>query len=76
MDPKTLQGKVILITGAARSLGEAFADYFENVGATSIRTDINDSASNVEKLDVRLRSDWESVVSGAVARYGKIDGPA
>jgi len=74
MDPRTLQGKVILITGAARSLGAAFADYFENVGATSIRTDLNDSASNVEKLDVRSREDWETVVNRAVARYGKIDG--
>jgi len=73
MDPKTLQGKVILITGAARSMGADFADYFEKLGATVIRTDINDSASNVEKLDVRRRDDWETVVNRAVARYGKID---
>ncbi len=73
MDRNALDGKVILITGAARSMGAAMADYFESSGGTVIRTDI-DSGRGVTHLDVTKRRDWETVVEDVVRDHGRIDG--
>lgn len=68
-----LHGKVILVTGAARSIGAAISDHAEGCGATVIRTDI-EPGGDVQQLDVRSRADWERVVSRIVAEHGRIDG--
>ena len=73
MDKGALEGKVILITGAARSLGAAMADYFEEAGGTTIRTDI-DSGPGVVHMDVTEIRDWETVVGDAVRDHGHLDG--
>lgn len=74
MDSDALAGKVILVTGAARSIGRALCDGFESVGATVIRTDIDDGASDVEHLDVTSEDEWNTVVASVVKRHRRIDG--
>ena len=47
MDKEALEGKVILVTGAARSLGAAMSDYFEASGGTVVRTDIDSGPGDI-----------------------------
>jgi 3alpha(or 20beta)-hydroxysteroid dehydrogenase len=69
----SLEGRVVIVTGAARSLGAATASYLENLGATVTRSDIVEAPA-VVKLDVRERDDWEAVVEETIDRHGRIDG--
>ncbi len=73
MDKSALKGKVIVVTGAARSLGAAMSDYFEDAGGQVLRTDI-DSGPGVTHLDVTKRRDWETVIGQVVDDHGRLDG--
>ena len=79
-----LNGKVALITGAARGIGQAVSELFSQEGATVLLTDINDDlgrkaaltiGSNTEylHLDVSCESDWEAVSNHVQERYGHLD---
>ena len=82
-----LDGKVALITGAARGMGESHARLFAKEGAKVIATDRRDKlgeetvasirAAGGEAIylshDVTDEGQWQSVIATAVARYGKID---
>jgi cyclopentanol dehydrogenase len=82
-----LEGKVALISGAARSLGAAFAKAFAQEGARVVLGDILDEAGKqVEneirasgsearylRLDVTSEADWRNAIQEAVRRYGKLD---
>ena len=72
-DYDALAGLTIMVTGAARSLGAAFSDYFEDRGATVWRTDI-EASEGVHRLDVTSRAEWEASVNEALAEHGRIDG--
>jgi 3alpha(or 20beta)-hydroxysteroid dehydrogenase len=72
-DYDALAGLTIMVTGAARSLGAAFCDYFEQRGATVWRTDI-EQGDGVHRLDVTSRAEWEAAVDEALAEHGRIDG--
>ena len=72
-DYDALAGLTIMVTGAARSLGAAFSDYFEDRGAAVWRTDI-DASEGVHRLDVTSRLEWETSVKEALAEHGRIDG--
>lgn len=72
-DFDALAGLVIMVTGAARSLGAAFSDYFEQRGASVWRTDI-DAGDGVHRLDVTSRAEWETAVDEVIAAHGRIDG--
>ena len=74
MNQISLDGKVILVTGAARSIGAGMADEFASAGATVIRTDVDDSADGVQRLDVTREDDWKAVVDEVVAEHGRLDG--
>lgn len=79
-----LQGKVAIITGAAKGLGEADARMFVREGARVILTDV-DSANGervaaelgemaeYRHLDVRHDAEWKALVDDVVARHGKLD---
>lgn len=67
-----LEGKVALITGGARGIGEAIARAFIAEGATVIITDIQDSAG-CQKLDVRQEADWVKCVDAILQDYGRLD---
>ncbi len=79
-----LAGKVAIITGAAKGLGEADARMFVREGARVILTDV-DSANGTRvaaelgemaeyrHLDVRHDAEWKALVDDVVARHGKLD---
>lgn len=79
-----LQGKVAIITGAAKGLGEADARMFAREGATVILTDMD--ADNGQRVvaeigglaefhtqDVRDEQGWEDLIADVVSRHGKLD---
>lgn len=79
-----LDGKVALISGAARGQGEAEARMFVAEGANVVLGDIlleaqqkvldslGGQATGV-KLDVTQEADWQNAVDTAVNTYGKLD---
>lgn len=77
----TLDGKVIIITGAARGQGEAEARLAAAAGAKVVVTDIIDGqgvANEVGGLfihhDVTSLENWKSVVEKTLSTYGRVDG--
>ena len=79
-----LDGKVALISGAARGQGEAEARLFVAEGAKVVLGDIliEDQQKVVDslagqatgvKLDVTQEADWQHAVDTAVQTYGKLD---
>ena len=79
-----LAGKIAIITGAAKGLGEADARMFAREGATVILTDVD--RINGEKLaaeiggkaefhyhDVRHDAEWKALIGDVVARHGRLD---
>jgi 3alpha(or 20beta)-hydroxysteroid dehydrogenase len=79
-----LEGKVALISGSARGIGEADARLFVAEGARvvmgdvldvegeKVASEIGDAASYIH-LDVTDPDSWASAVSHAQERYGKLD---
>lgn len=78
-----LQGKVAIVTGAARGIGEAAVELFLQEGAHVVATDINEPAGTAAVLnndkgrfalhDVASYADWEKVVSFAEETFGRVD---
>ena len=73
MSPSALEGKVALITGAARGVGEATARRFVTEGARVVLADVRDDAGSAlaaelgdaarfEHLDVSSETAWPAVV--------------
>jgi 3alpha(or 20beta)-hydroxysteroid dehydrogenase len=79
-----LEGKVALITGAARGQGEADARVFADEGALVILTDVmsemgRETARRIGRsahfyaLDVSDEEGWNRVVADVIERYGRLD---
>ena len=82
-----LQGKVALITGAARGQGAEEARMFAKEGAKVVLADVTDQegtavAAEIAEaggdaiyihLDVTNEDEWQSAVQSAVAAFGKLD---
>ncbi|KUR73474.1 hypothetical protein AQZ52_00360 [Novosphingobium fuchskuhlense] len=79
-----LAGKVAIITGAAKGLGEADARMFVREGARVILTDVDrengervaaelGEMAEFRYLDVRHDAEWKVLVDDVVARHGKLD---
>ena len=87
LNPFDLTGKVALVTGASRGLGQTFARALGRAGADLVITS-RDAASLVPflaelaalrrrtlplALDVRSLQSIEAMVAAAIAHFGKID---
>ncbi|TXB60564.1 glucose 1-dehydrogenase [Phaeodactylibacter luteus] len=79
-----LEGKIALVTGAARGIGQAISRVFHAEGATVLLTDIRDeegmavarelgAGAAYHHLDVGEEEDWKKAVSWAEAGYGGAD---
>ena len=77
-----LQGKVAVVTGAARGVGFATAQRFCQEGATVLMTDINSEQGEAAAaqigarfmlLDVAQEADWQRCAALIVEDYGKLD---
>ncbi|WP_102868499.1 SDR family NAD(P)-dependent oxidoreductase [Pseudovibrio exalbescens] len=88
MDPNRLNGKNILITGAAQGMGAANAEYFAAQGANVTVGDINhDGAKDVAarinaagngkaiavRMDVTKRADHTAAVNATAEEFGSIN---
>jgi 3alpha(or 20beta)-hydroxysteroid dehydrogenase len=84
MSPAALEGKVALITGAARGVGEATARRFVAEGARVVLADVRDDAGSVlaaelgdaarfEHLDVSSETSWQTAVEHIRDREGHLE---
>jgi 3alpha(or 20beta)-hydroxysteroid dehydrogenase len=80
---KKLEGKVAIITGAARGQGADEARRFVAEGARVVLTDLLPSGANVAaelgdaaifiQHDVANEAQWRNVVETALAKFGRVD---
>ncbi len=79
-----LEGKVALVTGAARGQGESHARRFAEEGAQVLLADVLDDAGEIAAksiggaalythLDVTDEDQWASAVALAVSTFGRLD---
>lgn len=82
-----LEGKVALVTGAARGIGQAVAILFGREGAKVVVTDVleDEGQATVEiirsqgreafffVLDVRVAAHWQGAVEATMTTYSKLD---
>jgi 3(or 17)beta-hydroxysteroid dehydrogenase len=79
-----LAGKIAIITGAAKGLGEADARMFAREGATVVLTDVDRDAgaavaadiggkAEFHYHDVRHEAEWKALIDDVVARHGRLD---
>ena len=67
--------KVVVVTGAGRSLGAIIAEACTTEGATVIATDITgENDTPVVRHDVTRAEDWSRVVDDVVRAHGRLDG--
>jgi len=79
-----LKDKVVLLTGAARGMGESHARRIVTEGGKLVMSDIDGTAGSRLAIelgesavfvehDVSSQSQWEAVVAEAIDRFGRID---
>ncbi len=73
-----LTGKVAIISGAARGIGQSVAETFHAEGATVLAGDILPPSSPSDgvdwtELDVAQEDAWRTVVDRVEADYGRLD---
>ena len=75
MAPGLLAEKVLVVTGAGRSLGAVMAEACTVEGATVIATDVTgEDDGGVLRHDVTRADDWTRVVEDTVRAHGRLDG--
>ena len=70
----SLAGHVILVTGAAGTLGRAAVSAIRAVGGLVLATDLVENDGIDVTHDVTSEEDWARVVAAAEARHGRLDG--
>ncbi|WP_055701726.1 SDR family NAD(P)-dependent oxidoreductase [Streptomyces silaceus] len=81
-----LDGRVVIVTGAARGQGEQEARLFVEEGARVVVADVLDEQGKAlaaelgeesalyAHLDVGVEADWQTAVAAAKGAFGKVDG--
>jgi 3alpha(or 20beta)-hydroxysteroid dehydrogenase len=81
-DPRALDGRVALVSGAARGQGEAEARLLLARGASVVLGDVLDCGplaaelgerALAVELDVTSSASWQAAVDAAVGRFGRLD---
>lgn len=73
-DMATLAGKIVLVTGAAGTLGGAIATAIEAAGGGVVRSDLVGRPGMDLVLDVTREGDWQAAMAALAARHGRLDG--
>jgi NAD(P)-dependent dehydrogenase (short-subunit alcohol dehydrogenase family) len=83
--PSRLQGRVAVVTGAARGLGRDYARYLARDGASVVLADLRDASAAAAEasqdgarcialpVDVTSRASVEALVARVRAEYGRLD---
>jgi len=80
--PHSLEGKVAIVTGAARGIGHAIASAFIEAGAQHVvcadilrdnEASLPDQGRRSAILDVRDETQWQELVRQTVSDHGRID---
>lgn len=69
-----LNGKIVLVTGAAGAIGAAVVAGIKAAGGTAIATDVKSGAGIDLVLDVTSEADWQRVIAEIDKRHGLLDG--
>jgi len=80
----TLQGKVAIVTGAARGIGRAIAERYVREGASVVAADLNEQGAKSAAaeiggacvgmvLDVTRQESIDATISAVVGRFGRLD---
>ena len=69
-----LEGKIVLVTGAAGAIGAAVVAAVRNAGGTAIASDLADRPGMDVALDVTSEADWQHVTAGIARAHGRLDG--
>ncbi|WP_089101974.1 SDR family NAD(P)-dependent oxidoreductase [Streptomyces hyaluromycini] len=78
-----LDGRVVIVTGAARGQGEQEARLFREEGARVVVADVLDDLGEAlakeigaayVHLDVGVEAEWQAAVAAAKKAYGRVDG--
>ena len=72
-----VDGKVVVVTGAASGIGRACADRIDADGGLAVRTDVaevTDGSATVSIVDVTDGAAVAALVAATVAEHGRIDG--
>jgi 3(or 17)beta-hydroxysteroid dehydrogenase len=71
-EPTRLDDHIVLVTGAAGTLGRTISATVEARGGTVVRSDLAGRAEL--SLDVTSEADWIAAISEMERRYGRLDG--
>jgi NAD(P)-dependent dehydrogenase (short-subunit alcohol dehydrogenase family) len=71
---QALPGHIVLITGAAGTLGRATAQAVRDAGGTVFATDLCPGVGIDLAHDVTSEADWAAVIAEIDTRHGRLDG--
>jgi NAD(P)-dependent dehydrogenase (short-subunit alcohol dehydrogenase family) len=69
-----LKEKIILVTGAAGSIGSAVVAAVRSAGGTPIATDLPGAKGTDAALDVTAETDWQNIMVDIERRHGRLNG--
>ena len=69
-----LSGKIVLVTGAAGTIGSAVVQAIKQASGTAIGSDLPGKPGIDTILDVALETDWQRTNADIEQKYGRLDG--
>jgi NAD(P)-dependent dehydrogenase (short-subunit alcohol dehydrogenase family) len=69
-----LDGRIVLVTGAAGTLGSAVSALISAEGGVAVRSDLAGRPGMDLALDVTREEDWMAAMREVAARHGRLDG--